>query len=138
MEEHLNSERFLYEKESRLIYDACYEVWKKFGGAYKESVVDKALTIALQKRNLSVETQKRIKLLFDGVEVGVYIPDKVINNIIILEVKCKPYIIKEDERQFWYYLRATEYRLGFLVNFGTKQLEIKRRIYDKARKKSVA
>ena len=128
-------EKFLYEKESRLIYDACHEVWKKFGGAYKESVVDKALTIALVKRELQVDSQKRIKLTFDGQEVGVYIPDKVINDKIVVEVKCKPYLIKEDERQFWYYLRATHYKLGFLVNFGPQGVEIKRRIYDSARTK---
>lgn len=43
--------------------------------------------------------------------------------------------VRDDERQFWYYLRGSPYRLGFLINFGAKKLEIKRRVYDKAREK---
>ena len=49
--------------------------------------------------------------------------------LIILELKCKPFISKEDEKQFWRYLKATPYRLGFLINFSPKKLEIKRRIF---------
>ena len=62
-------------------------------------------------------------------------PDKVVNEIIILEIKCKPFLVKEDEKQFWRYLKATDYKLGFLINFSPKTLEIKRRIYDLARNK---
>ncbi|MBP9686775.1 MAG: hypothetical protein KBD66_03170 [Candidatus Doudnabacteria bacterium] len=39
----------------------------------------------------------------------------------------------EDRRQFWFYLKGSEYKLGLLINFGPKKLEIFRRIYDKAR-----
>lgn len=61
-------------------------------------------------------------------------PDFVINGIILLELKCKPFITREDERQFWLYLKASNYKVGLLVNFGTQKLEIRRRVYDKARK----
>ena len=60
--------------------------------------------------------------------------DRVVNNVIVIEVECKPAIMREDEKQFWRYLKATSYRVGFLINFGNK-LEIKRRIYDTAREK---
>ena len=126
---------FLFEKKSYLIGDACKEVWKQFGGAFKESVVDKALDIALTKRGLELETQKRIDIFFEGKKVGTYVPDKVINEAILIEVKCKPILTQEDKKQFWYYLKATEYKLGFLVNFGPRKLEIFRRVYDKARNK---
>lgn len=125
---------FLYEKESKLIYEACSEVWKKFGGDFKESIVNKALTIALKKKNLFVEDQKRVEIFFDEKKVGTYIIDKVIDNKIMIETKCKEFLTKEDERQFWRYLKATNYKLGFLINFSPKRVEIKRRIYDKARK----
>jgi len=125
---------FLYERESYLIGDACKEVWQKFGGAFKETIVDKALTVALRKRDLSVEDQKNIPIYFDGVKVGNYRPDKIVNQIILLEIKCKPFITKEDEKQFWYYLKASNYSLGFLINFSPSKIELRRRVYDKARK----
>ena len=128
----------LYKEESAKIIDACKEVYKEFGGSFKESVVDNALTVALEKKGLVVNSQKRIDIYFSGTKVGVYIPDKVINEIIILEIKCKPFLVKEDEKQFWRYLKATDYKLGFLINFSPKTLEIKRRIYDLARNKSAS
>ena len=40
----------------------------------------------------------------------------------------------KESKQIWYYLKGTSYKLLLLVNFGGRKLEIKRRIYDKARK----
>jgi len=126
---------FLYEKESYLIIEACREVWKEFGGAFKEKIVDNALTVALQNKGLTVENQKRINIYFKGVKVGTYTPDKIINKVILIELKCKPFLTREDEKQFWYYLRSSNYKLGFLINFSPVKLEFKRRIYDRARQR---
>ncbi len=128
----------LYPKESELIYKAYKEVWQQFGGAFKESIISKASLIALQKRDLKVETQKRINIYFEQNKVGVYVPDKVVNDLILIEEKCKPFVTQEDKRQFWYYLRASDYRLGFLINFSPKSLEFIRRVYDKARNKTIS
>ncbi len=124
---------FLYEKESYEIRGACFDVWKQFRGMFKESIVDNALTIALEKRGLTVESQKRINIYFEGKKVGTYVPDKVVNNIIILELKSRPYTTKGDEATFWNYLKGSEYKLGFLINFSPTKLIIKRVVYDKAR-----
>jgi len=126
-------ENYLYEKEMQDIREACSDIWKEFGGAFKESIIDKALTIALQERGLRIDDQKRIDIYFHSKKVGVYIPDKVVNDIILIELKCKPILTKVDEKQFWYYLKATSYKVGLLINFGPNKLEIRRRIYDKAR-----
>lgn len=124
---------FLYEKESKLIYGACHEVWQEFTGAFKESVIDRALSISLKRKGLRVEDQKRISLFFKGEKVGTYVIDKIVNDIIIIELKCKIFLTTEDIKQFWHYLKATKYKLGFLINFGPKKIEIVRRVYDIAR-----
>lgn len=124
----------LYEKESYLIRGACFDLYKKYGGAFKESIINKVIIKELETKGLKVETQKRLNILHNGEKVGVYVPDLVVENKILIELKVKSFITKEDERQFWHYLRATDYKLGFLINFGSQKLEIKRRIYDRARK----
>lgn len=129
----ITNENFLYKDITYQIRGACFDVWKKFGGAFKERVIDNALTIALQKRGLVVENQKRIEVYFENKKVGYYVPDKIINDKIILEIKCKPYITKEDKNQFWLYFKSSKYKIGLLINFGSRNLEIERRIYDKAR-----
>jgi GxxExxY protein len=126
--------KLLYEKESYEIRGACFEVWKKFGSAFKETVVEKALAKELALRSISFVRQKRIKIFYKGENVGVYVPDFVVAEKIILEIKVKPCIVHGDIKQFWYYLRGSEYRLGFLVNFGTEKLDFIRRVYDIARK----
>ncbi|MFA4873564.1 MAG: GxxExxY protein [Patescibacteria group bacterium] len=95
----------LYEAETKLIRDACYEVWNQFGGAFKEKIIDCSLNIALENRGLKVDSQKRIDIYFQSQKVGTYVPDKIIDDKILIELKCKPYLTKEDERQFWLYLK---------------------------------
>ena len=124
---------FLYEKESYEIRGACFWVWKALGSAFKERAIDRALTKELRKRGLKVEDQKRIPIHYEGEKVGEYVPDKVINGKIIIEVKRKSYLTLQDKKNFWNYLRGSPYKLGFLVNFGDDKLEIKRVVYDKAR-----
>lgn len=125
---------FLYERETFLIRKACFNVWNKLGSAFKESAIDKALTLELQKLGLKVKDQKRIDIRYDGRKVGTYVPDKIINDIILFELKRKSFLTKQDRHNFWNYLRGSSYKLGLLVNFGDDKLEIKRVVYDKARK----
>lgn len=125
---------FLYESESYLVRKACFSVWNKMGSAFKESAIDKALTIELKRLGLRIENQKRIDIKYDGERVGTYIPDKIINELILLELKRKSFLTKQDRQNFWNYLRGSPYKLGLLVNFGDERLEIKRIVYDKARK----
>ncbi len=125
--------KLLYEKESYEIRGACFWVYREFGGDFKESVIHNALVKELSKRGLVINTQKRINLLYDGEKVGTYVPDIIVNDIVLVELKCKQFLTKEDSRQFWRYLKASPYKLGLLVNFGPRRLEIKRRVYDKAR-----
>ena len=127
-------EELIYKEISYKIRGACFNVYKKFGGAFKESAIYRALILELQNQGLKIEAQKQIPIFYQEEKIGAYVPDFVIEEKILIELKVKPYLTKEDERQFWYYLRGSQYKLGFLINFGSKKLEIKRRIYDKARK----
>src|SRR3989339_1290788 len=111
-------DKLLYRQESYLIRGACFEVYKHFGGAFKESIIDKALRVSLKERKLQIETQKRIDIYFKDEKVGTYIPDIVVNDKIIIELKCKPFLTKEDIDQFWKYLKGSQFKLGFLVNFS--------------------
>ena len=130
--------KLLYERESYLIRGACFEVWNEFGGAFKEKVIDRAVQIAIKDKGLTIETQKRINIYFRGEKVGIYIPDIIVNDIIIIELKCKPFLSKGDIDQFWKYLRGSKFKLGFLINFSPTGLEIERVVYDTARNKSAS
>ncbi|PIQ68324.1 MAG: hypothetical protein COV91_04690 [Candidatus Taylorbacteria bacterium CG11_big_fil_rev_8_21_14_0_20_46_11] len=122
--------KILYEDESYIIRGACFDIYKEFRNRHKEKIYNVALFRCLKRQGLKVEREKQIPIHFQGEKVGVYIPDIVIGNRILIELKCKPCITKEDISQFWYYIKVTGFRLGFLVNFGSENgVEIIRRIY---------
>ena len=125
---------FLYSSESYTIRGACFTIYKKFRNAQKESVYQKSLAEELKLAGLIVEREKQLPIYHLGVKVGVYIPDFLINNAIIIELKAKPFLHKADIQQFWHYLKNSDFTLGFLVNFGEPHgVKIIRRVYDTAR-----
>ncbi len=131
---HAEEDEFLYPEITYKIRGACFKIWKQFRGAFKEKVIERSLIEELLNQGLRVEDQKQIPIFYEGKKVGVYQPDMIVNDKVLIELKRKPFLTKEDEKQFWLYLKGSKYRLGLLINFGRK-LEIKRRVYDKARKR---
>ena len=127
--------KLLYEYESYLIRGACFELYKELGCGHKEVAYQRGLEIKLKEQNLSVTREKQIPIKVSGKKVGAYVPDMIVNNCIMLEIKAKRLIIRQDIRQFWEYLQVTPYKLGFLINFGRPGgVQIIRRVYDTARK----
>ncbi len=125
----------IFEEESYKIRGSAFDVYKQLGCGHKELVYKQAMKIALEGKGLSVELEKQLVVYFSGQKVGVYIPDSLVNNTIVVEYKAKPFISKHDLEQFWHYLTSTEFKLGFLINFGKAGgVEIIRRVYDKTRK----
>ncbi|MFA4872123.1 MAG: GxxExxY protein [Patescibacteria group bacterium] len=120
---------FLYEEESYKIRGCCFKVYNSLGGNIKEKIIEKALLNELKSQGFLIENQVRIDIIYNNEKIGVYIPDIIINNKIIIELKSKPFIMREDEKQFWGYLKGSKYQLGFLINFGPQKLTIKRFIY---------
>lgn len=129
--------QLLYEQESFLIRGSCFAIYEKFRNTQKESIYQKSLAAELKTEGLSVEREKQLPVFHLGVKVGVYTPDLLINDKIILELKTKPFLHRDDIKQFWYYLKNSEFKLGFLINFGEPNgVRIIRRIYDDARQRS--
>ena len=119
----------LYEEESCKIRGACFAVYNDLGGGIKEKIVERALMMELKDSGLDVSPQQRIDVMYKGEKIGVYVPDLVVNDKIMCELKSKPFVTREDEKQFWGYLKGSDYKLGFLINFGPQGLIIKRFIH---------
>ena len=122
--------KLLFEQESYLIRGACFEIYKKFRNTQKETVYQRSLFEELKIKGLKLEREKQLPVYHLGTKVGVYTPDLVVNERIVIELKAKPFLHKDDISQFWYYLKNSEFKLGFLINFGEpKGVKIVRRIY---------
>ena len=122
------------------IQGAIYAVANKYGNGLKEQIYQRALVEEFTKRNLEFEQQKRITIysLDSGKSLGVFVPDFVIKEKIVLEIKASSATTIYDINQQRSYLKASIYEIGYLVNFGTPKLDIKRSIYTNNRKSFVA
>ena len=116
------------------ILKAFYDVYNEMGYAFLEKVYQNSLYLELKSRGFDVKAQGQIKVFYKGFEVGEYFADLIVNDLIILELKAKDYIIEEFEWQLVNYLRATPIEVGLLLNFG-KQPEFKRKVFSNERKK---
>jgi len=128
--------KLLYPEISYKIRGACFELYKELGCGHKEVVYQRGLEIKLKEQGLSTTKEKQIPIRVSGKKVGAYVPDIVVEDKILVEIKAKKFITQQDRKQFWEYLTATDFRLGMLVNFGRPGgVQIIRRIYDTARRK---
>jgi len=131
----LNS-KILYPELSYLIQGAIFELRKQYGPGQKEIVYQRLLEEKLIAKGIKVEKEKKINIYSQdsGKVVGTYQPDLVVDNKVLLELKSSLFTTKTDEKQLYHYLRNSEYELGFLVNFSTPRLYLKRIIYTNDRK----
>jgi len=109
-----------------LINGAIFEVNRVLGAGFLEKVYENALMVELVKREIKSESQVPIKVKYKGVEVGDYYADIVVENLVILELKTVEKLQKIHEAQLLNYLKASEYKIGLLVNFTYPKAEIKR------------
>lgn len=123
----------LYEGLTYAIRGAVYEVYNVLGPGFKEDIYHNALANELRLRSVSFVEKKRIEIDYKGETVGIYQPDFVIEQKVLVEIKSMPHLPRVSEAQLLYYLKGTAYKLGLLINFGAERLEIRRRIYDSAR-----
>jgi len=131
-----NNAEFLYKDSTYKLRSLLFEIRKSIGLGHKEQIYHNALEIELQKAGLKFESKKNISIIYHGQKIGVYQPDFIIENKIIVELKALPEIARPQVEQLWSYLKGCEYKLALLVNFGSKDLDIRRIIYDSARSAS--
>jgi len=127
----------LLEKElSYIVQGAFFEVYNKYGNGLKEKVYERAVIEVLRNKGVGAMSQVRIDIysLDTGKKLGTYVPDLIVSNKIIIEIKATPFTRKDDLRQQRSYLQVSKYEIAYLVNFGTPKLEFYRSIFTNDRK----
>jgi len=119
---------FLYEDITYKIRGCTFNVYNNLGFGHKEMIYQRALSKEFKKVNFNFEKEKSLPIIYEGEKVGTYKPDFVVEDKIVIEIKAVEIMPKSYETQLIYYLRGTNYKLGFLINFGGKRLDIRRRI----------
>jgi len=119
----------IYEELSYKIRGVFFEVYNNLGYGHRETVYQKALAAELALQKICFKRELRLNVSYKGKSVGVYIPDFVVEDKIIIEVKSLEFLPPKLSSQLINYLKGTNFRLGFIVNFGSPKLEIVRRVW---------
>lgn len=126
----------LHEELSFKVRNCIFSVAKKYGKGLKEGILQKALAEEFTLKGINFEQQKRITIysVETGKALGVYVPDFVVEDLIIIEIKATDFPLQKDIEQQLSYLKISKYEVGLLINFNTPKLYIKRLIYTNDRK----
>jgi len=109
----------IYKEEGYKIQGAIYNVYKKLGCGFLESVYQEALEMELNYLEIPYEAQKEIKISYRGNELKHYfIADLVCYEKIIIEIKSVKKLDNIHRAQLLNYLKATNIKLGILINFS--------------------
>jgi len=87
----------LHENITKKIIEAYYKVYNTLGYGFLEKVYENALKIELKRLNLKVDQQKSIKVLYETFEVGDYLTDLIVEDLVIVELKAAESLCEEHE-----------------------------------------
>jgi GxxExxY protein len=93
---------------------------------FLEKVYENALAQEIRGRGLEVAQQQAIDVRYNGNTVGAYFADLLVENVLVIELKVANALEDAHRAQCLNYLRATDLRLGLLLNFGTPRLGVRR------------
>ncbi len=108
------------------IIGCAYKVANSLGSGFLEKVYENALAHELRKAGFQVEQQKDVDVRYDGVLVGAYCADLLVEGKIIMELKAAKAVDEIHMAQCLNYLRASNLRLALLINFGSPKIQVRR------------
>ena len=103
-----------------------FTVCNTLGNGFLENVYENALAHEIRKSGLKALQQFPVKVSYDGIIVGEYYCDLLVEDCVIVELKTVSTIAQDHIAQCLHYLKATDLSVCILLNFAHPRLEIKR------------
>ena len=107
------------------VIGAAMRVHSHLGPGFLEEVYQNALAVELGRQGLAFATEVPLSVAYEGVCVGRYQADIILENRLVLELKAVESLNRKHEAQLVHYLTATGIDDGLLLNFGASSLQCK-------------
>ena len=112
------------------VIGAVFEVSNSLGAGFLEKVYERALLTELELQGLKAVAEVPFSVVYKGQFVGEYFADIVVDDEVVVELKCVDRLGEAHVAQCLNYLRASGLRLCLLVNFQRAKVEWKRIVLD--------
>jgi GxxExxY protein len=112
------------------VIGSAFEVANVLGAGFLEKVYERALIRELMFRGVGAKAQVSFPVCYKGQYVGEYVADLVVEDKVIVELKCVDRFAKEHLAQCINYLKASRLRVALLINFQKPKVEWKRVVLD--------
>ena len=115
--------------EEQLTYrvrGCVHEVSRELGGGFLEKVYENALMREFALQGLRAQSQVPLSVSYKGQVVGKYVVDLLVENRILIEIKAQEHLPASSDAQLINYLRASDKKIGLLINFTSPKASIKR------------
>src|SRR5512133_3752812 len=112
-----------YKNEGYQFMGAAFEVYNDRGYGLAEEIYQECLEIELQLRGISFRPKAELRCFYKGRELTKrYIPDLLVLGCLVVELKAVTELAPEHEAQLLNYMRIARQPVGYLVNFGHKDM----------------
>lgn len=119
-------EGIIYKKKCFILNGILFKIQNDLGTKFLERHYQRALEARLLENKILYQKEFPINIYYANKLLGKFYADFVVYDKIIIELKTTNYISSENIKQMIRYLEATKLKLGLLVNFRVRPLEIKR------------
>jgi len=120
------SEALLLKDEVYEITGCAMSVLNELGHGFAEKVYENALALEFEGKSISYIKQPHKEVFYKGHSVGVYVPDFVVMDKVIVELKTIEKIGNNEKAQVLNYLKATGLNVGVILNFKHSRLDWQR------------
>ena len=121
-----NEEKLLFKDEVFQIIGCAIEVLNTLGHGIVEKPYENALAMEFALRQIPFKQQPAFDVLYKGQRVGAFVPDLVVFNSIVVDTKVIDRITDHERGLMLNYLRITNLRVGVILNFKHRKLELER------------
>jgi GxxExxY protein len=111
------------------VIGCAFKVANTLGCGFLEKVYQNALAHELRKNGFKVE-RKELQVFYDGIVVGEYAVDLLVEGCVLLELKAVKALDEVHSAQCMNYLKATGLKICLLLNFGAPRLQVKRVVHN--------
>lgn len=108
------------------IVGCAHAVSNTLGIGFVEKVYENALVYSIRKTGMLVDQQYPLKVDFEGVVVGVFFADLLVEKRVLVELQAATMLTQEHTAEALNHLRATRAKICLLINFGSPKVEVKR------------